>query len=83
MTYKLDVFTIIQLTQEHENLYKKFGMSPSRRILLYGARGCSQCMMGKAVANQQAAKFMHVRCSDLWLFDEIEYKIRGIFDKVS
>ncbi|KAJ1915210.1 AAA ATPase cdc48 [Mycoemilia scoparia] len=63
--------------------YEKFGMSPSKGVLLYGPPGCGKTLLAKAIANVCQANFISVKGPELltmW-FGESEANVRDVFDK--
>ncbi|KAJ1921040.1 AAA ATPase cdc48 [Mycoemilia scoparia] len=63
--------------------YEKFGMSPSKGVLLYGPPGCVKTLLAKAIANECQANFISVKGPELltmW-FGESEANVRDVFDK--
>ncbi len=68
---------------EHPEKFEKFGMSPSKGILVYGAPGCEMKLLAKAIANQCQANFISVKVCELlttW-FGESEANVRDLFEK--
>ncbi|CAF0968512.1 unnamed protein product [Adineta steineri] len=71
-----------QLNQYEE--FRKFGMTPSRCVLLYGLPGCGKTLLAKATAYECQVNFMPIRCSKLVAMSlvESEANLCDIFDKV-
>lgn len=87
---KKELREIVFYHRDNPEVFKKFGMSPSGGILLYGPRACGKTLLAKAVANELAAKFMHVQASEVLtkqldsdLDQGVESNVRAVFDKVS
>ncbi|KAJ0082088.1 hypothetical protein Patl1_10305 [Pistacia atlantica] len=73
----------VQYPVEHPQMFEKFGMSPSRGVLLYGPPGCGKTLLAKAIANECKANFISIKGPELltmW-FGESEANIRDVFDK--
>ncbi|CAM9774548.1 unnamed protein product [Chrysoparadoxa australica] len=82
---KQELQDMIQLPVEHGDLWRKFGMQPSKGVLFYGPPGCGKTLLAKAVANQCNANFISVKGPELlsmW-FGESEANIRELFSKAS
>ncbi|KAH3731374.1 cell division cycle protein 48-like [Pelomyxa schiedti] len=80
---KRELREVIQYPVEHPEMFKKFGMTPSRGVLFYGPPGCGKTLLAKAVANECQANFISVKGPELltmW-FGESEANVRQIFDK--
>jgi len=63
--------------------YKRYGMAPSKGILLYGPSGCGKTLVAKAIANEVQSNFISVKGPELlsmW-FGESETNVRELFDK--
>ena len=63
--------------------YKRYGMAPSKGILLYGPSGCGKTLVAKAIANEVKSNFISVKGPELlsmW-FGESESNVRELFDK--
>lgn len=50
---------------KNPELYRKWGTSPPKGILLYGPPGTGKTLMAKALAREADAKFYHVSVSDI------------------
>src|SRR5262249_55488943 len=82
-----DVKNELQETLQFPVLYpekfEKFGMSPSKGLLMYGPPGCGKTMLAKAAANMCSANFISVKGPELltmWV-GESEANVRDIFSK--
>jgi transitional endoplasmic reticulum ATPase len=73
----------VQYPVEHPEKLEKFGMSPSKGVLLYGPHGCGKTLLAKAIANECEANFISVKGPELLImwFGESEANVREIFDK--
>jgi len=63
--------------------YKRYGMAPSKGMLLYGPSGCGKTLVAKAIANEVQSNFISVKGPELlsmW-FGESESNVRELFDK--
>ncbi|KAI3853145.1 hypothetical protein MKX03_004390 [Papaver bracteatum] len=71
-TVKRELQETVQYPVEHPKMFEKFGMSPSKGVLLYGPPGCGKTLLAKAIANEFQANFISIKS---------EANVRGIFDK--
>ncbi|CAF3829439.1 unnamed protein product, partial [Adineta steineri] len=62
---KRELQELIQYPIEHPEKFLKFGMTPSRGVLLYGPPGCGKTLLAKAIANECQANFISVKISEL------------------
>ncbi len=63
-------------------LYQKWGTKPPKGIMLFGPPGTGKTLMAKALATEAAAKFYHVKVSDIssmW-YGQSEKLMQGVFD---
>ena len=63
--------------------YERYGMSPSKGMLLYGPSGCGKTLVAKAIANEVQSNFISVKGPELlsmW-FGESEQNVRELFNK--
>ncbi|GFS66211.1 ATPase family protein 2 homolog [Trichonephila inaurata madagascariensis] len=56
---------IVEGPRKHPELYKKYGITPSKGILLYGPPGCSKTMIAKALATECKFNFISKNVSDI------------------
>ncbi|GFT04996.1 ATPase family protein 2 homolog [Trichonephila clavipes] len=56
---------IVEGPRNHPELYKKYGITPSKGILLYGPPGCSKTMIAKALATECKFNFISKNVSDI------------------
>jgi len=80
---KRELKELVQYPIEHADLYKKFGMEPSKGVLFYGPPGCGKTLLAKAIANECQANFISIKGPELltmW-FGESEANVRDVFDK--
>jgi len=63
--------------------FARYGMSPSKGMLLYGPSGCGKTLVAKAIANEVKSNFISVKGPELlsmW-FGESEQNVRELFNK--
>merc|ERR1712000_436903 len=80
---KRELKEMVNYPLEHPEMFKKFGMEPSRGVLFYGPPGCGKTLLAKAIANECQANFISIKGPELltmW-FGESEANVRDIFDK--
>jgi len=80
---KRELIETVQLPVERPDLFRKFGMNPSKGVLFYGPPGCGKTLLAKAIANECQANFISIKGPELltmW-FGESESNVRDIFDK--
>ncbi|KAF3789368.1 Cell division cycle protein [Nymphaea thermarum] len=80
---KRELQETVQYPVEHPEMFEKFGMSPSKGVLLYGPPGCGKTLLAKAIASECRSNFISVKGPELltmW-FGESEANVRGIFDR--
>eukprot|EP01105_Mastigella_eilhardi_P021580 TRINITY_DN523_c0_g1_i1.p1 TRINITY_DN523_c0_g1~~TRINITY_DN523_c0_g1_i1.p1 ORF type:complete len:822 (-),score=243.75 TRINITY_DN523_c0_g1_i1:76-2484(-) len=80
---KRELKETVQYPVEHPEMFKKFGMTPSRGVLFYGPPGCGKTLLAKAIANECQSNFISIKGPELltmW-FGESEANVREIFDK--
>ncbi|KAI5171289.1 transitional endoplasmic reticulum ATPase [Nematocida sp. LUAm3] len=80
---KMELQEMVQYPVEYPDLYREFGMNPSRGVLFYGPPGCGKTLLAKAIASQCNANFISIKGPELltmWV-GESEANLREIFDK--
>ncbi|KAI3614445.1 valosin-containing protein [Moniliophthora roreri] len=80
---KLELKETVQYPVNYPNRFLKYGMSPSRGVLLYGPPGTGKTLLAKAVATECSANFISIKGPELltmW-FGESEANVRDIFNK--
>lgn len=68
---------------KYANKFARYGMAPSKGMLLYGPSGCGKTLVAKAIANEVKSNFISVKGPELlsmW-FGESESNVRQLFDK--
>merc|ERR1712168_1435579 len=82
---KRELQELVQYPVEHPEKFLKFGMMPSRGVLVYGPPGCGKTLLAKAIANECQANFISIKGPELltmW-FGESEANVRDVFDKAT
>ncbi|KAI3866762.1 hypothetical protein MKW92_052495 [Papaver armeniacum] len=64
-TVKRELQETVQYPVEHPEKFEKFGMSPSKGVLLYGPPGGGKTLLAKAIANECQANFISVKGPEL------------------
>jgi len=68
---------------KYAHKFSRYGMAPSKGMLLYGPSGCGKTLVAKAIANEIKSNFISVKGPELlsmW-FGESESNVRQLFDK--
>jgi len=68
---------------KYASKFARYGMQPSKGMLLYGPSGCGKTLVAKAIANEVKSNFISVKGPELlsmW-FGESESNVRQLFDK--
>lgn len=80
---KRELQETVQYPVEHPQMFEKYGLSPSRGVLLYGPPGCGKTLLAKAIANECKANFISIKGPELltMYFGESEANVRDVFDK--
>lgn len=79
---KEQMMAIIELL-EHPDIYRKWGASPPKGVILYGPPGCGKTLLVSALASEINAEFMHIKSTDIvskW-YGEAEQNLKAIFDQ--
>jgi transitional endoplasmic reticulum ATPase len=73
----------IEMPLTHAEVLQQYGVKPSKGVLLYGPPGCGKTLLGKVVARQAKAHFLHVKGPELLRerSGESEAKLRELFDR--
>ena len=80
---KQELMETVMYPVEYAHKFEKFGMNPSRGVLLYGPSGCGKTLMAKAIANEAKTNFISVKGPELlsmWM-GESESNVRELFSK--
>ena len=80
---KQELMETVMYPVEYAHKYHKFGMNPSKGVLLYGPSGCGKTLMAKAIANEAKTNFLSVKGPELlsmWM-GESESNVRNLFEK--
>merc|ERR1719198_1708736 len=80
---KREMTETLQYPLKYAAKYARYGMSPSKGMLLYGPSGCGKTLVAKAIANEVKSNFISVKGPELlsmW-FGESEQNVRELFNK--
>lgn len=80
---KREMTETLQYPLKYAAKYARYGLSPSKGILLYGPSGCGKTLVAKAIANEVKSNFISVKGPELlsmW-FGESESNVRELFNK--
>ena len=80
---KREMMETLQYPLKYAAKYARYGMSPSKGMLLYGPSGCGKTLVAKAIANEVRSNFISVKGPELlsmW-FGESESNVRELFNK--
>eukprot|EP00029_Vermamoeba_vermiformis_P005272 TRINITY_DN177_c7_g2_i1.p1 TRINITY_DN177_c7_g2~~TRINITY_DN177_c7_g2_i1.p1 ORF type:complete len:804 (-),score=277.47 TRINITY_DN177_c7_g2_i1:251-2662(-) len=80
---KRELKEMVQYPIQFPEMYKQYGMNPSRGVLFYGPPGCGKTLLAKAIANECQSNFISIKGPELltmW-FGESEANVRELFDK--
>ena len=71
----------IEMPLTHPELFRQYGVKPTRGILLFGPPGCGKTFLAKVVASEAKAHFIHVKGPELLkgVVGESESKMRDLF----
>jgi transitional endoplasmic reticulum ATPase len=73
----------IEMPLTHAEVLQQYGVKPPKGVLLYGPPGCGKTLLGKVVARQAKAHFLHVKGPELLRehSGQSEAKLREMFDR--
>lgn len=80
---KQEIIEAVEWPLKYPERFKVMGIKPPKGILLFGPPGTGKTLIGKAIANECEANFIHVRGPELlskWV-GESEKAVREIFRK--
>lgn len=60
---KTAITEMVDWPLKHAEQFKRFGITPSRGILLYGPPGCSKTMIAKALVSESHLNFISIKVS--------------------
>lgn len=63
---KKEIKKVVELPLTHAAKFSRFGIEPSKGILLYGPPGCSKTMMAKAIATESKLNFISIKGPELF-----------------
>lgn len=78
---KVALHEAIELPLTNPDIFKEYGVKPSKGVLLFGPPGCGKTFLAKVVASASHASFIQVRGPELLrgLVGESESQLRDIF----
>jgi transitional endoplasmic reticulum ATPase len=73
----------VEMPLTHGEIIRRYGVKPSKGVLLYGPPGCGKTLLAKVVAQQAKAHFLHVRGPELLghHVGQSEARLRALFDR--
>jgi len=80
---KREMIETLMYPLKYAHKFARYGMAPSKGMLLYGPSGCGKTLVAKAIANEIKSNFISVKGPELlsmW-FGESESNVRQLFDK--
>jgi len=80
---KREMTETLQYPLKYAAKFNRYGMQPSKGMLLYGPSGCGKTLVAKAIANEVKSNFISVKGPELlsmW-FGESEQNVRELFNK--
>jgi AAA family ATPase len=80
---KLSLRQAVEWPLKRPEVFKRFGITPPKGLLMYGPPGCSKTMIAKALANQSGLNFLAIKGPELfskWV-GESEQAVRDLFRK--
>jgi transitional endoplasmic reticulum ATPase len=71
----------IELPLAHPEVFKEYGIKPSKGVLLFGPPGCGKTFLAKVVASEAKAHFLHVKGPELLqqAVGQSEAQLRDVF----
>ncbi|XP_010554743.1 PREDICTED: calmodulin-interacting protein 111 isoform X2 [Tarenaya hassleriana] len=80
---KNQLMEVVEWPQKHQDVFKRIGIKPPSKILMFGPPGCSKTLMARAVASEAGLNFFAVKGPELfskWV-GESEKAVRSLFAK--
>lgn len=74
---------MVELPLKHPEIFDRLGIEPPKGVLLHGPPGTGKTLLGKAVAKESEANFIHVKGPSLlsmWV-GESEKGVRKVFER--
>lgn len=74
---------MIDISINHSDMFKEYGLEPSRGALFYGPPGCGKTLLAKIIASMAKVNFISVKGPELLdkYIGESEAKVWAIFAK--
>ena len=76
---------MVELPLRHPELFQRLGVDPPKGDLLHGPPGTGKTLLARAVANESAAKFLHIAGPEVMglAYGESERRLREIFEQAA
>jgi len=73
----------IEMPLAHPELFKEYGVKPSKGVLLFGPPGCGKTFLAKVVASEAKAHFLHIKGPELLqgAVGQSETQLRNTFNR--
>lgn len=73
---------MIELPLRYPQVFERLGIDAPKGVFLHGPPGCGKTLIARAVANETAAYFTHIRGPEIIgkFYGESEGRLRGVFE---